>query len=348
MLVSKALTIDKFGEPEDVLSLSEMPVGEVGDDELLVKMCAAPMHPSDLNTIQGVYGIKPKLPAVIGNEGVGKVIRCGSMVKGFTVGDVVIPSVVSSGTWQTYFRGKAGHFFRVSHPIPAAHAAVFRTNPGTALRLIKDFANLLPNDVIIQNGSTSAVGIYVIQMAKLLGLRTINLFRSRSTPEATEKTRQVLLDYGATWALTEAEFTEADDPTFKKAREAGPVKLALNCLGGRPAIVLLRALGPQGTLVTYGGMTKNPMPIPVAPLIFRDLRLRGFWMSEWIRTKPRPAVDEMFEQLAQWFSNGSIRPSPYTEVPFSDWKHAVDLAKFDDAGPTGIRTKIILNMEREQ
>ena len=73
MLSSKALIFRQFGEPENVLSLSEHPVGELGDDEVLLKMCRALVHPSDFITIQGVYGIKPSLPAVGGNEGVGKV-----------------------------------------------------------------------------------------------------------------------------------------------------------------------------------------------------------------------------------------------------------------------------------
>ncbi|KAF5398149.1 hypothetical protein PHET_08887 [Paragonimus heterotremus] len=73
LVSSKALIYPSYGEPENVLSLTERTPKTLEDDEVLVKMCAAPVHPSDINTIQGVYAIKPPLPAVPGNEGVGRV-----------------------------------------------------------------------------------------------------------------------------------------------------------------------------------------------------------------------------------------------------------------------------------
>ncbi|KAF5397428.1 Mitochondrial trans 2 enoyl coenzyme A reductase [Paragonimus heterotremus] len=229
--------------------------------------------------------------------------------------------------------------------MPISQAAVFRTNPGTAYRMLVDFVQLRSGDVVIQNGATSAVGIYVIQMAKLLGTKTINLFRPRETPEATEKTRQLLLDYGADWALTEAEFNDVDNPIAKDAKTAGSTRLALNCLGGKPALVLLRTLADSGTLVSYGAMTRNPMTIPVGPLIFRDIRLRGFWMTSWIRQSHASRVDQMFKQLCDWFSQQQLKPSPSVEIPFADWKQAIALSKFGDTGPTDIRKKVILKME---
>ncbi|KAF7259631.1 hypothetical protein EG68_02386 [Paragonimus skrjabini miyazakii] len=342
---SKALIYPSYGEPENVLSLTERPPKTLEDDEVLVKMCAAPVHPSDINTIQGVYAIKPPLPAVPGNEGVGRVITCGSKVDGLTVGDLVVPAATGLGTWQTHLSGKAEQFFRLPASMPISHAAVFRTNPGTAYRMLVDFVQLRPGDIVIQNGATSAVGIYVIQMAKLLGTKTINLFRPRETPEATEKTRQLLLDYGADWALTEAEFNDVDNPIAKDAKTAGSTRLALNCLGGKPALVLLRTLADSGTLVSYGAMTRNPMTIPVGPLIFRDIRLRGFWMTSWIRQSHASRVDQMFKQLCDWFSQQQLKPSPSVEIPFADWKQAIALSKFGDTGPTDIRKKVILKME---
>ncbi len=35
----------------------------------------------------------------------------------------------------------------------------------------------------------------------------------------------------------------------------------------------------SGTLVTYGGMSMQPVSMPTSLLIFKDLRVRGFWMS---------------------------------------------------------------------
>ena len=167
----------------------------------------------------------------------------------------------------------------------------------------------------------------------------VNLFRARSTNEATELTRKVLLDYGATWAVTDSEFSDNSTEFVKEAKSAGPIRLALNCLGGEPAILLIKSLADRGTLVSYGAMTRSPMPVPVGPLIYRDIRLRGFWISAWIEQQPPSTVREMYTQLSAWFSEGSLRPSPYAEFPLEDWKKAIDMAKFDDSEPTGIRKR---------
>ena len=62
--------------------------------------------------------------------------------------------------------------------IPAAYAATIMANPGSAYRMLRDFAQLKPGDVIIQNGANSMVGLAVVQMARELGLKTINIVRT--------------------------------------------------------------------------------------------------------------------------------------------------------------------------
>ena len=68
------------------------------DNEVLVKMVMAPINPADINMIEGVYPIRPSLPAIGGNEGVGQVIQVGKNVKGLSVNDMVIPANPGFGT----------------------------------------------------------------------------------------------------------------------------------------------------------------------------------------------------------------------------------------------------------
>lgn len=64
-------------------------------------MLAASVNPADINTIQGVYPVKPKLPAIGGNEGVGEIAWVGSEVTCMKKGDRVIPNFSGWGTWRT-------------------------------------------------------------------------------------------------------------------------------------------------------------------------------------------------------------------------------------------------------
>ena len=73
----KAIRFEQFGEPSEVLHLAEVPIPEPGLGEVRVRMIASPINPSDLLTVQGRYGVLPKLPAIPGYEGVGVVDKAG-------------------------------------------------------------------------------------------------------------------------------------------------------------------------------------------------------------------------------------------------------------------------------
>ncbi|THD22688.1 Trans-2-enoyl-CoA reductase mitochondrial [Fasciola hepatica] len=173
----------------------------------------------------------------------------------------------------------------------------------------------------------------------------VNLFRARTTDHATEEMRATLLSYGATWALTEAELTDKEHPLAKEIRKAGPIKLALNCLGGKPAVTQLKFLGESGTLVSYGAMTRSPIPLPAGPLIFRDIRLRGFWMSAWIQRESKDKRQTMLNLIAEWLARGLIQPSPSVCFPLDDWRKALSMSTFSDQLPNAIKKKAILTMD---
>jgi trans-2-enoyl-CoA reductase len=65
-------------------------------------MLAAPINPADINMVEGTYGIKPTLPAVGGNEGVGKVVAVGSNVQSVKENDHVIPLKPGLGLIYSY------------------------------------------------------------------------------------------------------------------------------------------------------------------------------------------------------------------------------------------------------
>ncbi|XP_070631052.1 enoyl-[acyl-carrier-protein] reductase, mitochondrial isoform X1 [Bos indicus] len=272
----RALVYEHHGDPAKVVELKNLELAAVGGSDVHVKMLAAPINPSDINMIQGNYGLLPQLPAVGGNEGVGQVVAVGSGVTGVKPGDWVIPANPGLGTWRTEAVFGEEELITVPSDIPLQSAATLGVNPCTAYRMLVDFERLRPGDSIIQNASNSGVGQAVIQIAAARGLRTINVLRDR--PDLQKLTDR-LKNLGANHVVTEEELRKPEMKSFFK--DVPQPRLALNCVGGKSSTELLRHLAPGGTMVTYGGMAKQPVIASVSQLIFKDLKLRGFWLSQW-------------------------------------------------------------------
>lgn len=274
---AKVIKYHATGQPEKVLKLETEKLPQVGDNDVLVGFLAAPINPADLNMVEGVYPIGPKAPAVGGNEGVAEVLAVGSKVKGIAVDDWVIPAKPGFGTWRTHAVAPESSLLKVKKDIKPEYAAAIAVNPCTAYRLLNDFADLKPGDVIIQNGANSAVGQAVIQLAAQREVKTINIIRDR--PDLGD-TVERMKSYGAYMVVTE---DKLGTPAFHRLISDLPKpKLGLNCVGGTSATEIARVLEKDSTLVTYGGMSRKPVQVPTSLLIFRNIQLRGFWLSRWV------------------------------------------------------------------
>ncbi|KAG7469099.1 hypothetical protein MATL_G00125270 [Megalops atlanticus] len=317
----KALVYKSHGDPAQVVQLESMALPAVGDSSVLVKMLAAPINPSDINMVQGTYAILPDLPAVGGNEGVGVVTEVGSQVTSLKVGDWVIPRDAGLGTWRTaaVFSEKA--LTPVPSDIPLLSAATLGVNPCTAFRMLSDFEALRPGDSVIQNAANSGVGQAVIQIAAARGIHTINVVRDR--PDFQQLSDR-LQELGASHVIKEETLRKPEmKELFKKVPRP---RLALNGVGGKSATELLRHLQSTGTMVTYGGMAKQPVTVPVSALIFKDVKVRGFWVTQWKRDHAHDegALRDMLAQLCALIREGKLSPPACTELGLQD--HAKALA----------------------
>ena len=276
-----SMKFDTTGDPQKVLrrEISDLDLKAIGS-YVKIKFLVSPINPSDINMVQGVYGVVAKLPAIAGNEGVAEVVEVGPDVVNLTVGQWVIPFRSGFGCWRDYAVAREEELIQIANDIPAAYAATLSVNPATAYRLLRDFEVLRPGDVLIQNGANSMVGLAVIQMARLMGVKTINVIRS-DRPRAKELLN-VLSNLGGDINITDDLLNTA---AFRKILASfPPCKLAFNCVGGKATTEMIRCLAPGATVVTYGGMSKKPLTVPVDLLIHNQYKLRGFWMAEWYET----------------------------------------------------------------
>uniref|UniRef100_A0ACD5YJT3 Uncharacterized protein n=1 Tax=Avena sativa TaxID=4498 RepID=A0ACD5YJT3_AVESA len=319
---SKAVIYDQHGPPDQVLRVVDVPPVELGERDVCVKMLAAPINPSDINRVQGVYPVRPPLPAAVaGYEGVAQVHAVGPAVTfPLSPGDWVIPSPPSFGTWQTYIVKPEDVWHKVRGDVPMEYAASVTVNPLTALRMLQDFVELNPGDAIVQNGATSIVGQCVIQLAKVQGIRTINIIRDRpGSEEAKEKLKQL----GADEVFTESQL---DVKNAKSLLGALPEPaLGFNCVGGNAASLILKLLRQGGTMVTYGGMSKKPVTVSTSSFIFKDISLRGFWLQKWMNSDKAQDCRTMVDYLLGLMKEDKLKYEMEL-TPFSEFGLALDKA----------------------
>lgn len=276
-------------------------------------MLVSPINPADINYIQGVYGLKPALPATAGLEGCGMVIE--SRADDFQVGDLVI-TIQPVGTWSEEVTCTSRDVLKIPRETPVEQASMLKVNPLTAWCMLTQFVNLPQGSWVIQNAANSGVGTCVIQIARLLGLRTINLVR-REQPIAG------LLKLGADHVLLDNQ--ESIDQ-IKDLTAGAPPVLALNAVGGDSALRLMDALATKGIHVTYGAMSMRSLKVPNKFLIFKRIQLHGFWVTEWMKENDSDTLKQCYAQLARWIIEGNLTQPVDSTYPLADITAAVTRA----------------------
>ena len=308
-----AIRYHTFGRTEDVLQLEELPLPARCEGQVLLKILAAPINPADFGRVAGSYGELAILPAVAGLEGVAEILESSS--DHLPVGSrVFVPSLI--GSWQSHAFANAEELFPVPEKLPLETAAMGWVNPPTAWKLMNDFVKLQAGDTIVQNAASSALGKLVIQFAHHLGIRTVNLVRSLDSAEALKK-------LGANFV-----FLDHRDsiPSALEALGGAKAKLAFNSVGGNSALNQCKFLGDGGTLVTVGGMEREPAPFPTRYLIFNDITIKGFWISKWYRGASRNDILALHKKLFTFMENAKIAIDVTASYPLSQYKEALKAA----------------------
>src|SRR5881396_2118471 len=307
-----AAVYERHGNPADVLRVESRPWPRPAPDEALVQMRAAPINPADLNQIEGKYPVRAELPATPGFEGAGIVVDAGRNASKIPAGTLVILPH-NLGTWREAVAVKASDLVAVPPEIEPVHAAMLKINPMTAWRLLHDYVDLKKGEWLIQNAANSAAGRAVIQIARELDYKTVNVVR-----------REELIDElraeGGDVVLVDGENLRDE---VKGATGGAPIRLGLNAVGGESALRLANCLAPGSTLVTFGAMSLQPLKIPNGLLIFKDLRFRGIWINKWYDNATIEERMDAFRPLFEMAERGLLKTKVEKSYPLTEAKAAV-------------------------
>lgn len=307
-----ALTLKAHGDPNQVLSLEPLRLGDLADGEIRVQVRASPIDPVDLLVIQGLYPLLPSLPAIPGLEGMGQVIAAGAGAESWLGARVLLP--MRAGPWATHTQVQAERCLRLPEGLDDQQAAMLRLNPPTAWDLL---SGLPPGSWVIQSPGAGAVGQAVIQLARVLGLHTISLIRR---PER----RARLEALGADLVLDQDQ--RGLRRTVRGVVGDAPLPRALDGSGGALTERLASCIDPAGEVICYGATTRQPAQLSVRNSIFREIRLRGYWLLRENRVHP-DAEDARLSRLAEIMIQDRLRLEVAQVFPLERWQEAFALAR---------------------
>jgi len=301
--------------PQDVIESVPFELDPAGAGEVLIEVLAAPINPSDILTLTGDYGILPPLPAVGGMEGVGKVIQLGEGVDHLVMGQRVLLAGVG-GTWTTHLLVDAKELVPLPDGVDPQQQAMMTVNPPTAFLLLTEFVNLERGDWVIQNAANSAVGGYLIQIARKRGIKTVNIVRRESAV-------QPLLDAGGDVVLTDGMDLQK---RIVEATGGGQIRMGVDAIGGAATERIARSVVNGGMVVNYGLLSGEPCQLSGASLVFRDITLRGFWLAKWYRVASAEQRGAVFVELGQMIADGSLSARVQASYPIDEIQKAIAVA----------------------
>jgi NADPH:quinone reductase-like Zn-dependent oxidoreductase len=320
----------QLGNPADVLQVKQHSSTPLKDGEIRVRVLAAPINPSDLLQIAGNYGVDPALPSNPGSEGLGRVLETSAQVQHLSVGQLVL--LVGGSTWRDEIVAPATNFV----PLPQLgdldsqvleQLAMSAVNPISALLMLTSFVELKEGQWLVQSAANSAVGGYVIQLAKQRGIKTVNVVRREGLAEE-------LMAKGADVVLIDGPDLNAQ---IASATGQAPIALAIDAVGGATYGRLANSLEFGGTLVAYGVLSGKAATVNTALTIFNDVRLRGFWLSKWYETATSAETQAAFGQIIPLIASGALKADVDSRFTVDKIKQAVTRA-----GQSGRNGKVLI------
>jgi NADPH:quinone reductase-like Zn-dependent oxidoreductase len=305
--------------PQDVIEAVPFDKPVLHEGQVLLELLAAPINPSDVLTLTGQYGILPPLPAIGGGEGIGKVIEHGPGVTAPEIGQtVLLPFGI--GSWATHMVADAAALVPLPNEADPIQLSMITVNPPTASLLLSEFVDLQEGDWVIQNAANSGVGSYLIDLAKLRGLKTVNVVRRESLVEP-------LLASGADVVLVDGKVDGQGLAERVSAATGGAeIKLGIDAVGGAATNRIGDTLAEGATLVNYGAMSGEPCVLHPANIVFKNITVRGFWLVIWLRTATPAQQQALYGELTGLLAQGKLSTAIDSTYSVRDIKQAVEVA----------------------
>jgi NADPH:quinone reductase-like Zn-dependent oxidoreductase len=299
------------GNPESI-AIVDLPVPRPGPGQVLVRVAASPINPSDQMFIRGLYGFKKPLPTIPGFEGSGTVVEAGRgmmahFLKGRRVACAAAAPDIAGGMWAEYLVTSAQLCVPLSKQVDMEQGATMLVNPLTAWALIEE-ARFGRHRAIVQTAAASALGRMLVRLGRKFSITIISVVRRA---EQAELLRQM----GAEYVLN------SGDPGFDANLQELCYKLratiGFDAVAGEMSARVLRAQPRGSRLLIYGALSLEASQVDPALLIFEGKRVEGFWLTAWLRRKNIVSQFRISRQVQQLLA-GDLKTEIRARLPLEE------------------------------
>jgi NADPH:quinone reductase-like Zn-dependent oxidoreductase len=272
----RAVELRSYEGGPDALALAERRVPRPGTGQVLVRIAAAPVNPSDLAFLRGTYGLHKRLPVVPGFEGSGEVVAAGAgLWARHLVGKRVACAAPADGdgTWAEYMTVEAAQCIPLRQDTDIEQASMMIVNPFTAWALLGR-ARELRAAAVVQTAAASALGRMIVRLAKTRGVGVVNIVRR---PEQV-----ALLEAEGAGNVLDSSTTDFDERLGEMCKRLRAT-VVFDAVAGELTGRVLSAMPAASTAFVYGGLSLEPCRLDPRLLIFERKSVRGFWLADWLR-----------------------------------------------------------------
>ena len=315
------------GGPENLILRDDLPIPTPGPDEALVRVRAAGVNNTDINTRLGWYAKEVTsatnevgnviegsgwsgalhFPRIQGGDLCGEIVAFGARQARFEIGQRVtcptnqpMPSLAHPVYFEALGSERDGAFaefccvpvsqlYDVSaSPLSNTEIGAMPCAFGTALNLLHR-ADVGPKDEVLITGASGGVGLAAVQLAKIRGANVTAIAASAKSGAVKEAGADWVLDRGA---------------TVEKERFSA----VIDVVGGGRFNELLEALRPAGRLAISGAIAGPIADVDLRTMYLKDLILHGCTYQ----------APEVFSELVALINSGAVRPLVSRTYPLSE------------------------------
>ena len=269
----------QLDEPNGRLTLREIPLPRPQAGQVLIRMAASPINPSDLGSLSGLsYSGKRQFPFTPGLEGSGTVIEAGEgfmprLLNGRRVACSAL--LTGDGTWAEYIVTSAESCIPLNRNVSLEQGATLLVNPLSALAIF-EIAHRGKHRAIVSTAAASALGGMILRLGKRHNIPVIHIVRRQAQVDSVR-------GLGGEYVLnsSNADFVEQLRTMAHKLQAT----LLLDAISGTMTKQLAEAAPFGSTILLYSLMSFQDCTIDSRTAFVKNLHFDGWFLPNWFGEK---------------------------------------------------------------